>query len=89
MTMGIFRCLKDMDVPIPDQVSLIGFDDFQLAGYLSPPLTVVDRPMSDMGRLAADLLFSRIEKRDVGPVRRVVLPTALEVRGSCRRLNDR
>ncbi len=89
MTMGIFRCLKDMDVPVPDQVSLIGFDDFQLAGYLSPPLTVVDRPMSDMGRLAADLLFSRIEKRDVGPVRRVVLPTALEVRGSCRRLNDR
>ena len=89
MTMGIFRCLKDMDVPIPDQVSLIGFDDFQLAGYLSPPLTVVDRPMSDMGRLAADLLFLRIEKRDLGPVRRVVLPTALEVRGSCRRLNDR
>jgi LacI family transcriptional regulator len=89
MTMGIFRCLRDMGVAIPDQVSLIGFDDFSLAGYLSPPLTVVDRPMSDMGRLAADILLSRIEKRETGPVRRVVLPTALKVRGSCRGLNGR
>ena len=87
MTMGIFRRLRDMDVPIPGRVSLIGFDDFPLAGYLSPPLTVVDRPMSDMGRLAADLLLSRIEKRETGPVRRVVLPTALKVRGSCRSLS--
>jgi LacI family transcriptional regulator len=84
MTMGIFRYLRDMDVPVPDRVSLIGFDDFPLAAYLSPPLTVVDRPMSDMGRLAADLLLSRIEKRETGPARKVVLPTALKVRGSCR-----
>ena len=87
MTMGIFRCLRDMNVPVPDRVSLIGFDDFPLAAYLSPPLTVVDRPMSDMGRLAADLLLSRIEKRETGPVQRVVLPTALKVRGSCRSLS--
>jgi LacI family transcriptional regulator len=87
MTMGVFRCLRDMNVPVPDRVSLIGFDDFPLAAYLSPPLTVVDRPMSDMGRLAADLLLSRIEKRETGPVQRVVLPTALKVRGSCRSLS--
>lgn len=89
MTMGIFRCLRDMDISIPDQVSLIGFDDFSLAAYLTPPLTVVERPMSDMGRLAADLLLSRVEKRDLGPVRRVVLPTALKVRGSCGSLAGR
>ena len=87
MTMGVFRCLRDMNVPVPDRVSLIGFDDFPLAAYLSPPLTVVDRPMSDMGRLAADLLLSRSEKRETGPVQGVVLPTALKVRGSCRSLS--
>ncbi|MDI7247029.1 MAG: LacI family DNA-binding transcriptional regulator [Bacillota bacterium] len=84
MTMGIFEALRDMGIAVPDQVSLVGFDDFLLGAYLSPPLTVVDRPMSDMGRIAAELLISRIENRDQTAVRKVVLPTALRIRQSCR-----
>lgn len=84
MTMGIFEALRDMGVRIPDQVSVVGFDDFLLAAHLTPPLTVVDRPMSDMGRIATELLISRIENRDQTAVRKVVLPTKLRVRQSCR-----
>lgn len=84
MTMGIFEVLSDLGVAIPDRVSLLGFDDFLLAGNLTPPLTVVDRHMADMGRIAADLLISRIEHRDPTPMRKVVLPTKLTIRKSCK-----
>ncbi|MEA4884148.1 MAG: LacI family DNA-binding transcriptional regulator [Clostridia bacterium] len=86
MTMGIFQRLNDMAVSIPDQVSLIGFDDFPLAANLTPAITVVDRPTCDMGRIAADLLLSRVEKRDQSAVRKVVLPTKLKIRNSCRNI---
>ena len=88
MTIGIFQRLADMGVCIPDRVSLIGFDDFTLAANLTPALTVVDRPMADMGRIAAELLLSRIEGRDESATRQVILPTRLKIRDSCRRCID-
>ncbi len=88
MTIGAFQRLADMRVSIPDGVSLVGFDDFLLAANLSPALTVVDRPMADMGRIAAELLLARIEKRDESATRQVVLPTRLKIRDSCRRCTD-
>lgn len=86
MTIGAFQCLADMGICVPHDVSLIGFDDFALASNLSPAITVVDRPTADMGRISAELLLSRIEKRDESATRQVVLPTRLKIRDSCRRL---
>jgi LacI family transcriptional regulator len=86
MTIGAFEALRVVGVQIPEQVSLVGFDDFLLAKYLTPPLTVVDRPMADMGRIAAELLIARIEQRDRTVAKKIMLPTRLEVRQSCRRL---
>lgn len=82
-TMGAFRALADMRVRMPAEVSLLGFDDFPLAGYLSPPVTVVNRPTVEMGRIACEMLVERVEGRGRGPARRVLLPTRLELRASC------
>jgi LacI family transcriptional regulator len=61
--------------------AVIGFDDLELADLLRPSLTVIEQDASELGRIAAELLFSRIAG-DRRPIRRVVLPTRLVPRGS-------
>ena len=82
MSIGALRALATMRVRIPDQLSFVGFDDLDLAEILNPPLTVVDRPMSEQGALAMRLLLSRIDQPDGRPPQRVVLDTRLIVRRS-------
>ncbi|MFE9693125.1 LacI family DNA-binding transcriptional regulator [Micromonospora sp. NPDC005806] len=82
MTIGALRALHDLGVRVPDQVSLVGFDDLQLAALLPPPLTVVDRPMEEQGALAMRLLLGRLQDSQDSTPRRIVLETKLLVRGS-------
>ncbi|HZD68245.1 MAG TPA: LacI family DNA-binding transcriptional regulator [Actinomycetes bacterium] len=63
------------------QVALVGFDDVALAAALDPAVTVVAQDPATLGRVAAELLFARLDG-DAGPSRRVVLPTSLIQRGS-------
>jgi LacI family transcriptional regulator len=65
-------------VPRP---ALVGFDDFELADLLSPPVSVVSLDPAELGRAAAELLFARLDG-DREPPRRVVLPARLTARGS-------
>lgn len=65
----------------PDRPALVGFDDFELADLLSPPVTVVAHDVALLGRAAAELLFARLDG-DNSPPRRVVLPARLVARGS-------
>jgi LacI family transcriptional regulator len=61
--------------------ALIGFDDLELADLLRPSLTVVEQDASELGRIAAELLFARIAG-DRRPIQRIVLPTRIVPRGS-------
>lgn len=83
MTLGALKALDDMRVTVPDQLSVIGFDDLDTGPLLNPPLTVIDRPMVEQGVLAMRLLLQRLGRsdRDRG-ARRVVLDTKLLERGS-------
>jgi LacI family transcriptional regulator len=63
------------------RVALVGFDDFELAASLEPPVTVVRADHEAMGRLGAELLLRRMEGWDAEP-ERVVLPTEIVRRGS-------
>ncbi|MGI5350857.1 LacI family DNA-binding transcriptional regulator [Streptomyces sp. CA-250714] len=62
-------------------VALVGFDDFELADLLSPPVTVIAQDPADLGRSAAELLFRRLDGADDEP-RTVSRPTKLITRGS-------
>lgn len=78
------HALSALRIRIPDEVALLGFDDFEMADLLRPAVTVVRQPMEDMGRIAAELLFSRlVDGRQAAPVKRIVLPVELVVRDSC------
>ncbi|HEX3471575.1 MAG TPA: LacI family DNA-binding transcriptional regulator [Silvibacterium sp.] len=78
------RALLDLGVRVPEEVALIGFDDFEFAEVLHPTLTVVRQPVYEVGRVAAGLLFDRL-KRDEFPTagNKVVLPVELILRRSC------
>ncbi len=86
MTLGALDAIHECGARVPDQLSLIGFDDMPLAAYLQPPLTTVAQPTYQLGQKAAELLFDRIERPDK-PVEVVRLKTSLVVRRSTCELN--
>jgi len=60
---GALWALREAGLRVPTDVSVIGFDDVQLAGYSDPPLTTIRQPLERMGHLAARSLIDRIENR--------------------------
>ena len=65
MAAGAMRAARDLGLRIPDDLSLVGFDDVLLAQYLSPALTTVRQPLFEMGRAAAEIAIALLEQRKV------------------------
>jgi LacI family transcriptional regulator len=82
MSMGALKAFHSLGITLPDDMSFVGFDDLELAELISPPLTVVSRPMEQQGVLAMKLLLDRVEKRPTRPAQSLVLDTTLIPRGS-------
>ncbi|MBA2517161.1 MAG: LacI family DNA-binding transcriptional regulator [Solirubrobacterales bacterium] len=82
MCAGVLRALHDMRVSVPEELSVIGFDDLHLAELLNPPLTVIGRPTEEQGALAMRLLLNLLGGGAARP-RRIVLDTRLVIRESC------
>ena len=81
MTQGALLGLRSMGLSIPQDVSIVGFDDFNLATFTDPQITVVAQPISEMGPLAARLVLDRLAGKTATP-QHVEFPTRLIVRGS-------
>ncbi len=81
MTQGALLAFRSMGISIPHHVSLIGFDDFNLATFTDPQITVVSQPVSEIGRAAAQLLFDRLSGKS-HPLRKIRFETKLIIRGS-------
>lgn len=58
--MGAIRALREAKLRVPEDVSVVGFDDIQSAAYQNPALTTVRQPLREMGRIAAETLLRRI-----------------------------
>jgi DNA-binding LacI/PurR family transcriptional regulator len=81
MTLGALDAIHQRGIRVPEQLSIVGFDDMPLAAYLRPPLTTVAQPTYQLGQAAAGLLLDRVADPD-RPVARVRLKTTLVIRGS-------
>jgi LacI family transcriptional regulator len=79
ITAGAVHAMQQLGVR--DRVAVIGFDDLELADLLRPALTVIAQDLTELGRRAAELLFSRLEQ-PAGPYQRVTIPVKLISRGS-------
>ncbi len=84
MTIGCLRALSQASIRIPEDMSVVGFDDSEWAEFFTPPLTVVRQPTYTMGTLACEILFQRIEGSGSSTERRdIILKPELIVRESC------
>jgi LacI family transcriptional regulator len=82
MAIGALRAIRGAGLSVPDDISVVGYDDIPLASAMSPALTTVAQPVDQLGALSTELLLSRIEDGSVGTAQRITLETALVVRGS-------
>ncbi len=81
MAIGALRRIKQMGLRVPEDISLVGFDDIPFAAYCDPPLTTIAQPAEAFGQKAVEMLIALIEKKPIA-VRHVVLSFELTVRGS-------
>jgi DNA-binding LacI/PurR family transcriptional regulator len=80
---GLMRAAYEQGITIPDRLSIVGYDDIDVAPYVIPPLTTVSQEGMEMGRSAAELLFRMIaEDLAINTVQDVVLEPRLVVRQS-------
>jgi DNA-binding LacI/PurR family transcriptional regulator len=79
--LGVLSALKAMDRIVPEEVSVVGFDDQPFAPFLSPPLTTVRAPIEQVGREAVKQLVKLIHGEPADPL--TLLPTELVIRKSC------
>jgi len=80
---GTIRALQTHGLRVPEDVSVIGFDDQDTSAFISPPLTTVAQPMREIGRQATALLLERIARGMSDPPQQLLLTPSLVVRQSC------
>lgn len=79
MAFGVLNAVRGLGLRVPDDVSVVGFDDIWMAGWESFRLTTVHQPLAEMARAAVDLLIERLNDPHRS-VRKLVFPSALVVR---------
>jgi len=84
---GVMEAVRDAGKRLPDDMSIVGFDDIPQAAQVNPTLTTVRQPLEQMGRTAARMLLEIIGN-EARPAARVELPTELIVRASTRPPKD-
>ncbi|MGF0109790.1 LacI family DNA-binding transcriptional regulator [Clostridium sp. SGI.024] len=83
MAIGAYKAIQEEGYSIPNDISIVGFDDIATAQYLSPSLTTVKIFTDYMGEIALETLMERIrEERHLS--KKIVLPVKLIIRDSCK-----
>jgi alanine racemase len=82
IAIGAMRAARELGLRIPDDLSVVGFDDIDLAAHVDPPLTTVHQPIRQKGADAVRLLLAEVEQREANRPEHIRLETRLIVRGS-------
>jgi len=81
VALGFLQAARDVNISVPDDVAVVGFDDSVVARFAPVPLTTIHQPVDLIGRSAVDIIQKRIDKGDIG--NRTILKPSLVVRDSC------
>jgi LacI family transcriptional regulator len=87
IAIGVMESLLKNGVSIPERVSIIGFDDINIAGLVTVPLTTVHQPKFSMGEIASYVLINAIEGQARTRAQQFLLKPHLVIRESCRKVN--
>ena len=85
MAIGAMRAARDLGLRVPGDVSIVGYDDVDVAQFTDPPLTTVHQPIRRKGEEAVRLLLAGGRHRDQEPLEQQLLETRLVVRGTTAR----
>jgi DNA-binding LacI/PurR family transcriptional regulator len=85
--LAVMTALKELNIRVPDDISIVGNDDIYYARIYPVPLTTIRAPQHEIGRKAAEILIRNIESSAILPTEQVVLETEFIVRESTRVLN--
>ncbi|GAB7464214.1 hypothetical protein OUHCRE15_45490 [Enterobacter hormaechei subsp. xiangfangensis] len=81
MADGAYQALYQAGLSVPDDRAIVGYDDIELARYMSPPLTTIHQPKDELGALAIDALIHRMAQPTLQQQRLHLTPVVME-RGS-------
>ncbi len=81
MAVGAYQALYQAGLRIPQDMAVIGYDDIELARYMTPPLTTIHQPKDELGELAIDVLIHRMAQPALQQ-QRLQLTPVLMARGS-------
>ena len=83
---GAYKAVKNRGIRMPEDLSLIGFDDIETSSHLEVALTSISQPIDKMGQMAVEILVERSEKKDSKELQKIVLEPKLVIRESCRKI---
>lgn len=87
VAIGLIETLEELGLPVPERISVVGFDDIAVAGLMRVSLTTIAQPREELARLGMEILVSRIEGGGL-PLQQIRLEPTLVVRGSSGKLTD-
>ncbi len=88
VAIGLINSLLDLDIKVPEQISVIGFDDINFCGSFKIPLTTIHVPAYEIGKTAAALLIEQINNQSVFLMAKKVLKANLVKRNTCVCIDD-
>jgi LacI family transcriptional regulator len=86
--LAVITALKELNIQVPNDISIIGNDDIYYASLYPVPLTTISAPQYEIGRKAAEILIKNIESPTLLPTEKIVLQTEFIIRETSRTLNN-
>lgn len=86
LAVSAYYAIQMRGLKIPDDISIIGYDNIELASLMRPALTTVEQPMYEMGKNAAELIIRRIREDRKPTPQTILLPTKLVLRDSVKKI---
>ncbi len=87
MAFAVIETLKALNINIPKDISIIGYDDIEISNYITPKLTTIRQPIKEMSEAACSRLFNLIQNknRELGADKKFIFTPKLIIRDSCKR----
>jgi LacI family transcriptional regulator len=87
LTLGTVMAVNELGIKFPEDISIIGFDNMELSKIIKPSLTIIEQPMEQIARTAAELLLKRLDNGNKVEFETIVLGTELVEGGSTAKIN--
>ena len=81
LAIGAIEGARELGIQVPEDLSIVGFDDIEIASFITPALNTIRQPAYEMGKLGAENLLQHIRQKSSGPIHKI-LETSLVIRES-------